>query len=184
MLVILSGVAGAGKDTVKKEIVKRLDYVDTFPTVTSRPMREGDIPGVTYIFVTEEKFKEMIQNGEFYEYDIHHNNYYGVAKRPLQEKLTSGKVAIRDVDVNGTESLIKQLSDTMKIITIFLRVPKEELRARLEAREDKPSEQEIELRLGRFEYEESKMGQYDYVIDNTNQEETIKKVIKIIEENM
>ena len=87
MLVILSGVAGAGKDTVKKEIVKRLEYVDTFPTVTSRPMREGDIPGITYIFVTKEKFKEMIKNGELYEYDLHHNNYYGVAKKPLQEKI-------------------------------------------------------------------------------------------------
>ena len=184
MLVILSGVAGAGKDTVKKEIVKRLDYVDTFPTVTSRPMREGDIPGVTYIFVSEEKFKEMIANDELYEYDIHHNKYYGVAKKPLQEKISNGKVAIRDVDVNGTENLVKQLSDTIKIITIFLRVPKEELRRRLELREDKPSEEEIELRLSRFEYEESKMGQYDYIIDNLNQEETIQKVIKIIEENM
>lgn len=183
MLVILSGVAGAGKDTVKKEVVKRLDYVDTFPTVTSRPMRKGDIPGVTYIFVTEEKFKEMIANDELYEYDLHHNNYYGVAKKPLQDKISTGKVAIRDVDVNGTENLVKQLSDTIKIITIFLRVPKEELRRRLEARVDKPSQEEVELRLSRFDYEESKMEQYDYVIDNTNQEETIKKVIEIIEKN-
>ena len=184
MLVILSGVAGAGKDTVKKEVVKRLNYVDTFPTVTSRPMREGDIPGVTYIFVTEEKFKEMIANGELYEYDIHHNKYYGVAKKPLQEKIANGKVAIRDVDVNGTESLVKQLSKELKIITIFLRVPKEELRRRLEVREDKPSEEEIALRLSRFEYEESKIQQYDYVIENINQEETIKKVIDIINQNM
>ncbi len=184
MLVILSGVAGAGKDTVKKEIVKRLEYVDTFPTVTSRPMREGDIPGITYIFVTKEKFKEMIKNGELYEYDLHHNNYYGVAKKPLQEKISNGKVAIRDVDVNGTENLVKQLKESIKIITIFLRVPKEELGKRLELREDKPSEEEIKLRLSRFEYEESKMEQYDYIIDNVNQEETIQKVIKIIEENI
>ena len=184
MLVILSGVAGAGKDTVKKEVVKRLEYVDTFPTVTSRPIREGDIPGVTYIFVTEEKFKEMIANDELYEYDVHHNKYYGVAKKQLQEKIEDGKVVIRDIDVNGTENLVKKLGKEMKIVTIFLRVPKEELRKRLEAREDKPSEEEIELRLGRFEYEESKIGQYDYVIDNANQEETIQKVIKIIEENI
>lgn len=183
MLVILSGVAGAGKDTVKREVVKRLSYVETFPTVTSRPMRNGDIPGVTYIFVTEEKFKEMIANDELYEYDVHHNNYYGVAKKPLQEKTSNGKVAIRDVDVNGTESLVKKLGKEMKIITIFLRVSKEELRRRLEARIDKPSKEEIELRLSRFEYEESKSGQYDYIIENINQEETIKKVIQIIKEN-
>lgn len=183
MLVILSGVAGAGKDTVKKEVVKRLDYVDTFPTVTSRPIRKGDVPGLTYIFVTEEQFKEMIENDELYEYDLHHNNYYGVAKKPLQEKIANGKVAIRDVDVNGTESLVKKLGNTMKIITIFLHVPKEELRKRLEERIDKPSQEEIEMRLSRFEYEESKAKQYDYIIDNMNQAETIEKVIKIIQEN-
>lgn len=183
MLVILSGVAGAGKDTVKKEVVKRLEYVETFPTVTSRPMRNGDIPGVTYIFVTEPEFKKMIENDELYEYDIHHNNYYGVAKKQLQEKIQSGKVAIRDVDVNGTENLVKKLGNEMKIVTIFLKVPKEELRRRLEQREDKPSEEEIKLRLSRFEYEESKMKNYDYVIENNNQEETIKKVIEIIEKS-
>ena len=183
MLVILSGVAGAGKDTVKKEIVKRLKYVETFPTVTSRPIRKGDIPGVTYIFVTKDEFQKMIENDEFYEYDLHHNNYYGVAKKPLQEKIKNGKVAIRDVDVNGTETLVKKLGDQMKIITIFLRVPKEELKERLERRIDKPSKEEIELRLSRFDYEESKMHQYDYIIENTNQEETIKKVIEIIEKS-
>ena len=183
MLVILSGVSGAGKDTVKREVLKRLDYVETFPTVTSRPIREGDIPGVTYIFVSKEKFQEMIENDELYEYDLHHNNYYGVAKKPLHEKIDSGKVAIRDVDVNGTETLVKKLADKMKIITIFLRVPKEELQRRLENRIDKPSKEDIALRLGRFDYEESKMSQYDYVIENMNQEETVKQIIDIIERN-
>ena len=183
MLVILSGVSGAGKDTIKKEVVKRLKFVDTFPTATSRPMRNGDIPGLTYIFVSKEKFEEMIKNDELYEYDIHHNNYYGVAKKPLQEKIKSGKVAIRDVDVNGTESLVKKLGNEMKIITIFLKVSKEEVRNRLENRVDKPSKEEIELRLSRFDYEESKIDQYDYVIENLNQEETVQRVIEIIEEN-
>jgi guanylate kinase len=71
----------------------------------------------------------------------------------------------------------------MKVVTIFLRVPKEELRKRLEARVDRPDEKEIELRLSRFDFEESKIGIYDYVIDNLDQEVTIQKVMEIIEEN-
>ncbi|MCI8397194.1 MAG: hypothetical protein HFJ52_06160 [Clostridia bacterium] len=39
MLLIISGVAGAGKDTVKKEIVKRMENVETIPSITDRPMR-------------------------------------------------------------------------------------------------------------------------------------------------
>ncbi len=183
MLVILSGVSGAGKDTIKKEVINRLNYVETFPTVTSRPIRNGDIPGITYIFVSREKFEEMIKNDELYEYDIHHNNYYGVAKKPLHEKIDNGIIAIRDIDVNGTETLVKKLGKKMKIITIFLKISKDEMLNRLKNREDKPSNEEIELRLSRFDYEESKMDQYDYVIENLDQEETVQKVIEIVEKN-
>ena len=182
MLVILSGVAGAGKDTVKKEIIKRMDNVESIPSITDRSMRPGDIPGETYIFVDNAEFKRMIENNELYEFDIHHNHYYGVPKKILNDKIKAGKTVIKDVDVNGTENLVRILKKDMKVVTIFLRVPKEELRRRLENRVDKPDEKEIELRLGRFEFEESKISNYDYVIDNLDQEETIKKIIEIIEE--
>lgn len=181
MLVILSGVAGAGKDTVKKEIIKRMENVESIPSITDRPIRPGDIPGETYIFVDNVEFKRMIENNELYEFDIHHNHYYGVPKKILNDKINSGKTVIKDVDVNGTENLVRILKEDMKVVTIFLRVPKEELRKRLENRVDKPDEKEIELRLGRFEFEESKMGNYDYVIDNLDQEETIKKIMDIIQ---
>lgn len=181
MLVILSGVAGAGKDTIKREVIKRMENVESIPSITDRPMRPGDIPNETYIFVDNEKFKEMIENNELYEFDIHHNHYYGVPRKILNDKINSGKTVIKDVDVNGTENLVKILKEDMKVVTIFLRVPKEELRKRLENRVDKPDEKEIELRLSRFEFEESKIGNYDYVINNTNQEETIKQIMEIIE---
>ena len=184
MLVILSGVAGAGKDTIKKEIIKRMNNVESIPSITDRPIRPGDIPGETYIFVDNAKFKEMIENGELYEFDIHHNHYYGVPKKNLNDKIKEGKIVIKDVDVNGTENLVKILKENMKVVTIFLRVPKEELRKRLEQRVDKPNEKEIELRLGRFDFEESKIENYDYVIDKVNKKETIKKVMEIIIENI
>ena len=184
MLVILSGVAGAGKDTIKNEIIKRMENVVSIPSITDRPIRTGDVPGKTYIFVSNEEFKKMIDNNELYEFDIHHNHYYGVPKKYLNDKIKEGKTVIKDVDVNGTENLVKILKKDMKVVTIFLRVPKEELRRRLENRVDKPDEKEIELRLGRFDFEESKMSNYDYVIDNINQEDTLKKVIEIIKENM
>lgn len=180
MLVILSGVAGAGKDTIKKELIKRMENVESLPSYTSRPIRPGDIDGKTYNFVTKQEFEKMIQAGEFYEYDIHHNNYYGVPKKLLNEKLQNGKIIVKDVDVNGTENLIKLLKNETKIITIFLRVPKQELRHRLEQREDKPNEEEIILRLNRFDYEESKISLYDYVLKNNNLEKTLQIIMTII----
>ena len=176
MLVILSGVAGAGKDTIKKEIVKRMENVKSIPSLTTRAPREGDIPGKTYIFLSKEEFEVKIKNDEIYEYDIHHNHYYGTSKKILNEESKNGTI-IKDIDVNGTEILKSTLKD-IKIVTIFLRVPKEELRRRLENRIDKPSEGEIILRLNRFDYEESRIGLYDYVLKN----EDLEKTVSIIEE--
>ena len=178
MLVILSGVAGSGKDTIKKEIIKRMKNVKTIPSFTSREQREGDIPGQTYIFLTKKEFEEKIKNDEIYEYDIHHNNYYGTSKKILNDA-SKNDIIIKDIDVNGTEALKKILTD-IKIITIFLRVPKDELRRRLENRVDKPSEGEIILRLNRFDYEESKIGIYDYVLKNDDLEKSVQIISTII----
>ena len=181
MLVILSGVAGAGKDTIKKELIKRMKNVESLPSYTSRPQRNGDIPGQTYNFVSKEKFEEMIKNDEFYEYDIHHNHYYGTSKKLLNEKIKNGKIIVKDIDVNGTEHLIEMLGKDTKIVTIFLRVPKEELKKRLEERVDKPSMKEVVLRLNRFDYEESRISLYDYVIKNNNLDKTVQIIMSIIE---
>ena len=181
MLIILSGVAGAGKDTIKKELMKRMNNVDTLPSYTDRPMREGDVAGQTYNFVTQEEFEEMIKNGELYEYSLHHNHYYGTSRKLLNEKINSGKIIVKDIEVNGTEALVELLKNDTKVVTIFLRVPKDELRKRLENRIDKPSVKEIELRLNRFDYEESKIGMYDYVLKNNDLEKTVQIIMSIIE---
>lgn len=181
MLVILSGVAGAGKDTIKKELIKRMENVESLPSYTSRPPRNGDVPGETYNFVSKNEFEEMIKNDEFYEYDIHHNNYYGTSRKLLNEKIKNGKIIVKDIDVNGTEHLIKLLGKDTKIVTIFLRVPKQELKRRLEERVDKPSMQEVILRLNRFDYEESRISLYDYVLKNNNLEKTVQIIMCIIE---
>lgn len=180
MLVILSGVAGAGKDTIKKELIKRMENVESLPSFTSRPMRDGDVTGQTYNFVSKEEFEKMIENGEFYEYDIHHNQYYGTSKKLLNDKIQSGKIIVKDIDVNGTEHLKELLKDDTRVVTIFLRVPKEELKKRLESRIDKPSPEEITLRLKRFDYEESRISLYDYVLKNNDLEKTVQIIMTII----
>ena len=180
MLVLLSGVSGAGKDTIKKELIARMDNVESLPSFTDRAPRENDIPGKTYNFVSTEEFEAMIARGELYEYSAHHNHYYGTSRKLLNEKMQNGKIIVKDIEVNGVENLVKLLGNDTKIVTIFLKVPKEELIRRLESRIDKPSPKDIELRLNRLQYEESKIGIYDYVIKNNNLEKTVNIIMEII----
>jgi len=179
MLVILSGVSGAGKDTIKKEIINRMEDVVSLPSYTSRKPREGEEEGVQYHFVTKEQFEEKIRNDEFYEYDLHHENYYGTSKKLMNEKIDSGKIVVKDIEVNGTENLIKILKNDVKVVSVFLKVGREELEERLKQRGD--SKEDIEIRLGRLAYEESKIGLYDYVIKNDDFEKTVQIIMTIIE---
>ena len=182
MLVILSGVSGAGKNTIKEALIERMERVVSLPSYTSREKRNGDIEGKDYIFVTGKEFEKMIENNELYEYHLHHNEYYGTSRKLLDEKIKEGKVIVKDIDVNGTQNLIELLKQDTKVVTIFLRVPKDELQKRLESRIDKPSPKEIQLRLNRFDFEESKIGIYDYVIKNNDLEKTVSIIQQIIEE--
>ena len=181
MLVILSGVSGAGKDTIKKELIKRMEEVESLPSFTSRNPRVGEEEGIQYHFITKEQFEEKIKNNEFYEYDLHHENYYGTSRKLMNDKIQSGKIIVKDIEVNGTENLVKLLKEDTKIVTIFLKVDKDELRRRLENRGDNLTEEEMQIRLGRLEYEESKIGLYDYVIKNDDFEKTVEIIMTIIE---
>lgn len=181
MLVLLSGVSGAGKDTIKKELIKRMPNVISLPSYTDRPPREGDIPGETYNFVTTQEFERMIKDNELYEYNVHHEHYYGTSRKLMSQKIASGKIIVKDIDVNGVENLINLLREDTKVVTIFLRVPKEILMKRLEKRIDKPSIKEIQLRLNRFDYEESRIDMYDYVIKNNDLEKSVQIISTIIE---
>ena len=175
MLVILSGVAGAGKDTIKKEIIKRMENVKSIPSFTSRPPREGDIPGKTYIFLTKEEFEKKIRNDEIYEYDIHHNNYYGTSKQILNEESKTG-IIIKDIDVKGMINLRKYLNGKVKMISIFLDAPDELLEKRLVMRGERA--ERVKVRLSRGELERKYKDEFDLVVENIE----LKKTLKIIED--
>ena len=95
MLVILSGVSGAGKDTIKKELLKRIPNAVTLPSFTSRDMRPGEVEGDHYHFISKEEFEEKIRKGDFYEYDLHHGNYYGTSRELMNNKIKEGKIIVK-----------------------------------------------------------------------------------------
>lgn len=179
MLIILSGCAAVGKNTVINALLNEEGSQFGFmPTYTTRAPRPGEVEGFPYHYLTEEAFRRKIDEGELFEHEFIHTSYYGSSRKLLAEALTSGKTIIKDIDVKGAVNLSKILKDEVKVVTIFLYIGKGELLNRLNGRGD--SEEQIRIRMGRYEEEMSYQDAFDYRIENVRLEETVQKVKEIV----
>ena len=178
ILITFSGPSGSGKDTVLNKLISQRDDTKISISMTTRKMREGEIDGVHYYFVSKEQFRQMIAENSFLEYDAHMDNYYGTPRQQLEEKLTVGSV-ILDIEPNGAFAVRKNCPDA---VLIFIAPPSmEELENRLRSRGD-TSDEQIEMRLKRAEWEMDQSTQYDYVVINDQVEACAEKILNIIAE--
>jgi len=147
-------------------------------STTTRKMRPGESHGVNYYFVSKEKFLEMIDNDEFFEWAEVYGNYYGTSKKEIDRILKSGKFPLFDVDVQGSKILRKKLPDA---VFIFIIPPSLNiLKARLIGRQTE-SEEELDVRLKNAAKEINEYKNFDYVIVNTVLEESMTKLKAIVE---
>ena len=172
MFFVISGVSSSGKNTVMKELVKRVKNLEVLSksSGTTRAPRESDKEFDTYVYFTAEEFEKSIKEGKFFEYEKVHENYYGLLKHQVEKAINNKKIDyIRDVDVKGNVTLRNAYKN--KIYSIFIDAPDEILRERLKNRGDSP--EDIELRLSRNELERSYKHHYDLVLDNIDLEKTL-----------
>ncbi len=169
MLVIFSGGSGVGKNTVINEMLKTDKFV-LMPTYTTRGQRPNEKPGEPYYYISEEEFEKKIKSGELFEHNIVHGNYYGASRKLFEEKRAGGKILLKDIDVEGTQNLVKRIGDADKVVTIFLQVESKDV---LVKRLTERGETEIEKRLSRYEMEQEFKTSYDYIITNNDLYETL-----------
>ena len=177
-LFVISGASGVGKSTVLEKVMGARDDLKFSVSATTRPPRPGETEGVSYYFITHERFREMIDGNEFLEYDAHMENYYGTPTAQLEEKLLSGSV-ILDIEPNGAFNVRRKRPDAT---LIFIAPPsREELERRLRGRGD-TSEEQIRVRQERVQWEMEQSKQYDYIVVNDQVEACADKILKIIAE--
>lgn len=181
-LIIFVGPSGSGKSSVLMAFKKNHPEY-TYPlSATTRPMRKGEKDGDIYHFYTKKKFEEGIENGEFLEWAIvHQDNYYGLIKAPVIESLERGETVIREVDIQGFDS-IKEKIPKENLVTIFITVPnKQELIDRIVNR-SAISEDELSKRLNSMHKELLRLRDCDYLVENKSGEleKTVDKVAEII----
>ena len=84
-ILVLSGPSGAGKSSLIKKIEDKIGEFYFSISTTTRPMREGEVEGVHYHFVSQDEFKKDIEDEHFLEYALVHGNYYGTSIKPVKE---------------------------------------------------------------------------------------------------
>lgn len=174
---VLCGPTAVGKDTVLKELLKKIDKVWLSISATTRHPRPGEVDGKDYYFVDEKHFLELVTNGEMLEWAKVHGHYYGTPRPPVTQALANGQDVILEIDLGGARQVRKSLPQAVQI---FLAPPSwEELKKRLRGRgTEDAAEQKIRLATAKTEL--AAQNEFDYVVINDAVANATSKILHII----
>ena len=176
-LIIITGPSGVGKGTVVKKLLDRNKDIWLSISATTRNPRMGEKDGENYYFISDERFKDMIDKKEFLEWAQFAGNYYGTPLSTVNEKIEKGFVVLLEIEVEGAKQIKEKFPESS---SIFLLPPsKEELEKRIRNRGTE-KEEAINRRLSRANHEIASSGEFDFVLTNHDVDETVKEVFKII----
>lgn len=178
MLVVLSGPAGSGKDTVISELFKSDFDITKSVSMTTRKPRDGETDGIDYMFVSEDDFLDAVENGELLEYARYGVNYYGTPKGPVDKWLEDGHIVILKIDVEGAGNIRKIYPDT---VSIFIMPPSMQiLEKRLRDRGSEDEEDVLRRLKIAFNEIERCRNEYDYVVINDDLQDAVDDIKTII----
>jgi guanylate kinase len=178
LMFILSSPSGAGKTTIARMLLEQDPAIQLSVSMTTRPIRPGEVDGVDYHFVDQATFDGMVEQGMFYEWAHVFGYSYGTPKGHIREGLKQGRDFLFDVDWQGTQQLYQKAEKD--VVRVFILPPSlEELKRRLVARATDSAEV-IAGRMARAQAEISHWDGYDFVVVNDEVETCFAKVRQIL----
>lgn len=180
-LIIFSAPSGSGKSTIINFLLKQNLNLAFSISATSRAPRGTEQNGVEYFFLTPEEFRQRIANGEFLEYEeVYTDRFYGTLKEQVEKQLAAGQNVIFDVDVVGGCNIKKFYGE--RALSVFIQPPSvDELRKRLNGR-GTDTQEVIESRIAKAEYELGFAEKFDVVVVNDNLEKAQTEALSTIQE--
>lgn len=180
-VIIFSAPSGAGKSTVVNHLLGLYPQFEFSISATSRAPRGQEQDGVEYYFIDAARFRELIAQDAFVEYEeVYHDRFYGTLKSEVERIWQKGHVIVFDVDVKGGVNLKKYFGDAA--LSVLIVPPSMEvLEARLRGR-GTDSEEAIRERLDKASSElEFAAGKFDRDLVNDRLEETFAEAEALVD---
>ena len=183
-LIVISAPSGAGKTSIIKNVIKKLNNENKESKFsvshTTRLPREGDIDGNDYFFVSNERFAELYEAGNFIETAEVHDYKYGTSKDFIDKNINQGINVFLEIDVQGFQEL---RSKNIEFRSVFILPPSiDELRARIHKR-GLDSTGVIEKRMKNALKELGEAEEYDYLVINDIFEHAIEELLEMVTNN-
>jgi guanylate kinase len=177
-IVVVAGPTAVGKGTINRLIVESNDDIDMSVSATTRPPRPGEVDGVDYHFVDNERFDQMIELGQLLEWaTVHGEHRYGTPQAGVESQRDAGKTVILEIDVQGARQIRSRLPDAL---FIFIAPPNfDELAKRLAGRGTESAEEQSR-RLATATMEMAAKDEFDAVVVNDVVEKAAEKVVDLI----
>ncbi|HTQ38096.1 MAG TPA: guanylate kinase [Pirellulales bacterium] len=178
-VIVISGPSGAGKTTLLRQLLARCDRLVPSVSATTRTPRQGEVDGRDYHFLTKQEFERRRRQGEFLECAevFGSGDWYGTLKDEVAPRLAAGKWVVLEIDVQGTQTIVRMYPDA---VTIFVRPETlEELERRLRNRGTE-SAAAIELRLAVARRELASADMYRYQVTNQTVERAVEEILNIL----
>ena len=178
LMLVLSSPSGAGKTTIARKLLEQDLGIEISVSHTTRKMRKGERDGQDYHFVSHDTFTKMRDHGEFLEWAVVFDNYYGTTRKPVEEALAAGRDVLFDVDWQGAASLRDKARDD--VVTVFILPPTAaDLEQRLNVRAQDPPEIVRRRMLGASN-EIQHWTEYDYVVVNYNIDRSVAAIRAVL----
>ena len=175
--VVLSAPSGAGKTTIAKALVEGSEDVVFSISATTRPARDHEVDGVDYRFLSEPKFRAMIEADEFVEWAQVHGHLYGTSRKALQAALDDGRFLILDIDVQGAMQMRERVPD---VVLVFVLPPSADALVERLTERGTEGEDTVARRIENARAELEQASQFDYIVVNDDLEQAIDEVRSIV----
>jgi guanylate kinase len=178
LMFVLSSPSGAGKTTLSRLLIERVQGLVLSVSATTRPMRPGEVDGRDYRFVDKAAFAAMVKRDELLEWAKVFDNRYGTPRAPVEAALSSGRDVLFDIDWQGTQQLREKAR--ADVVSVFILPPSAaDLERRLHTRAQ-DSDDVIRGRMDRAAHELSHWAEYDYIVINQNVDDAFTEVHSIL----